>query len=470
MTESDNADSPVPKGLPSEVGRLFQKYFSDCQSPRLEEIGQLTEDLVLRNAEMENKVANLKKIIRQLESYRDRYIDLYELAPVGYVTLDDEGYVQEINLAGSQLLGVDRDQVVGYPLEDYIREQDRAEFVKQVRRCCCNRDVLTLEVGITAKDSKSITAHLRGIPIESLGAEATFCKIAITDISERKATEERIKASEANYRAIFDTANDAIFVHDVETGAILDANQTATEMYGYTTEEFRQVRVELISEGNPPYSQNEAGEWIQRAIAGSPQRFDWKAKDKGGRVFWTGVNLKKVKLNGTSRLLAIVRDISERKAVEEALRESEERFRTVADNTYDWEFWRGVDGKLRYVSPSCIRMTGYSPEDFIADPALLERIVHPDDRKQVVSHLHSERPTPGPYAAEYRIVSRTGEERWIEHICQPVYDMDQRWLGQRASNRDITDRKRAELALRERIAALEERLSQQAGQTTEKEN
>ena len=87
------------------MGRLFQKYFSDPQSPRLEEVGQLAEDILLRNTELENKVANLRQIVQQLEAYRDRYVDLYELAPVGYVTLDEEGYVQEINIAGSQLLG-----------------------------------------------------------------------------------------------------------------------------------------------------------------------------------------------------------------------------------------------------------------------------------------------------------------------------------------------------------------------------
>jgi PAS domain-containing protein len=115
MTESNETDSLGPKGLPSEVERLFQKCFCDPQSPSLEEVGRLAGDLLLRNTELENKVSNLRKIVQQLEAYRDRYVDLYELAPVGYVTLDDEGYVQEINIAGSQLLGADRDDLVGFP-------------------------------------------------------------------------------------------------------------------------------------------------------------------------------------------------------------------------------------------------------------------------------------------------------------------------------------------------------------------
>ncbi|MEI8375729.1 MAG: PAS domain-containing protein [Planctomycetota bacterium] len=455
MTDSNKTDSSGPKSLSVEVGRLFAKYFSNPQSPRLEEVGRLAEDIMFRNKELENKVSNLKKIIQQLEAYRDRYVDLYELAPVGYVTLDEEGYVQEINIAGVQLLGADRDDVIGFPFENYVQSQDRENLRNHLLCCCRENQVISFEVGVLAKDGKSITVQLRGVPLESLKGDETFCKIAITDITERKLAEEAIKASEANYRAIFDTANDAIFIHDADTGGFLDANSKASEMYGYNTEEFRQVSVDAISEGHPPYSQKEAVEWLQRAIAGMPQRFDWKARDKGGRLFWTAVNLTRTVFNGVPRILAIVRDITEQKEAVEALRANEEQFRTVADYTYDWEYWRGVDGRFRYVSPSCQRITGYSPEEFMADPALLERIVHPDDRDQLMRHFRSENPIPSHHAAEYRIISRTGEERWIEHICQPVYGVDQRWLGQRASNRDITDRKRSELELKQRIGALQ---------------
>jgi PAS domain S-box-containing protein len=465
MAESQQSDSPDPPRRSKQIDQLFHQYFANPGSPRPEEVGRLVEDLLFRNAELENKVSNLRTIAQQLEAYRDRYVDLYELAPVGYVTLDEEGYVQEINLAGSQLLGVDRDEVVGYPMDGYVSSQDREAFLKQIRRCCCDHQVLTFEVGLVAKDGKLIAAHLRGVPIESLDTEATFCKIAITDISEHKLAEEALKASEANYRAVFDTANDAIFVHDADTGAILDANQKATEIYGYTTEEFRQASVGVLSEGSPPYSQTEAIEFVKGARAGSPQLFTWKSKDKTGRLFWTEVNLKRTLLNGLPRLLAIVRDITERKEAEEALRASEERFRTVANYTYDWEAWRGSDRRYRYVSPSCQRITGYAPEEFMAEPALLERIIHPDDRERMASHFHLELPTSGPFTAEFRIISKGGEERWIEHICQPVYGVDQRWLGQRASNRDITDRKKAELEQKQRIEALEKRLEEKAGRT-----
>ena len=108
MAKSDKTDSSKPKSFAAELRRLFQKHFSNPQAPSLEEIGRMAEEVLLRNSELESKVGNLKKTVQQLEAYRDRYVDLYELAPIGYVTLDEEGYVQEINIAGSQLLGGSR--------------------------------------------------------------------------------------------------------------------------------------------------------------------------------------------------------------------------------------------------------------------------------------------------------------------------------------------------------------------------
>ena len=138
-------------------------------------------------------------------------------------------------------------------------------------------------------------------------------------------------------------------------------------------------------------------------------------------------------------------EVDERKRAEEELRKSEEKYRAVADFTYDWETWLGPDGRFIYVSPSCGRISGYAAEEYINDPALITKIVHPDDRETVGRHLEEVLAGGIPFhKLDYRIINRNGGECWIEHYCQSVYGKDGNWLGQRASNRDITERKLAE--------------------------
>jgi PAS domain S-box-containing protein len=155
------------------------------------------------------------------------------------------------------------------------------------------------------------------------------------------------------------------------------------------------------------------------------------------------------------------------KAMEVEVRESEERFRTLADFTFDWEYWLNPDGDYVYVSPSCERITGYRAEEFQRDPSLLNAIVHPDDRELVAEHLQEE-PIEGSivYPVVFRVITRAGQERWLEHVCQPVYGSNGNYLGRRGSNRDITDRKRAEEALEEQakekaVAAERSRLARE---------
>jgi len=141
-----------------------------------------------------------------------------------------------------------------------------------------------------------------------------------------------------------------------------------------------------------------------------------------------------------------------RRRFKERLLRQELKYRTVADYTYDWECWETSDGKLRYVSPSCERITGYAAQDFKDNPGLLREIIVPEDRKTWDDHHHSDpQERSKSRAIQFRIQKPDGEVRWIEHVCQPIPDIQGEGLGVRASNRDITGRKKQEVEILERL-------------------
>ncbi len=137
------------------------------------------------------------------------------------------------------------------------------------------------------------------------------------------------------------------------------------------------------------------------------------------------------------------------------LRDSEDRYRIVSEFSPDWDFWVGPDQQYRFVAPACEAICGYPATAFLADPLLMERLLHPEEVRQWRTHWDTVRPAAKAdqscatghehhAALEFRLRHRDGHQRWIEHQCCPVYDADGRYQGRRGVNRDITARKTAE--------------------------
>jgi len=138
-----------------------------------------------------------------------------------------------------------------------------------------------------------------------------------------------------------------------------------------------------------------------------------------------------------------------------ALKAAERDYRTIIDFTYDWEYWENIDGSIRYSSPSCERITGYAPLEFIENPQKLRNIIAAEDLAAWDEHFQEIRHSPHLYEIKFRIRRKDGEVRWVEHACRPVTDDLGNLLGIRASNRDITKRMQAEEIIREREKELQ---------------
>ena len=180
------------------------------------------------------------------------------------------------------------------------------------------------------------------------------------------------------------------------------------------------------------------------------------------KPIWKEITLALVfMLAETLLVAALAAQVRRRKVVEKALQEARERYRTVADFAHDWEFWMRPDGSMEYVSPACLRVSGFGPGDFEADPGLKERIVLEADQPAWKRYLADALGGKEQGGLIYRIRTHLGDLRWVEQFNNPVWLPGHRFAGSRGSIRDITIRKENELELEtayEQIRSLKDQL------------
>jgi PAS domain S-box-containing protein len=182
---------------------------------------------------------------------------------------------------------------------------------------------------------------------------------------ERMHADEALRVSEASYRSIFEAAEDAIFIHDPKTGVIVDANPSACSSTGYTREELRRLSVDDLGSGVPPYTGADAARHIREAQAGRPVRIEWHRKNKDGTLHWDEVYIKAAVIAGERRLIAVTREITERKQAEEALRASEEQYRTIFNASVDGLVLKDADHRIVDVNEAYLAMHGYRREQVL---------------------------------------------------------------------------------------------------------
>ncbi|MDH4114143.1 MAG: PAS domain S-box protein [Burkholderiaceae bacterium] len=261
---------------------------------------------------------------------------------------------------------------------------------------------------------------------------------------EREQVSLALRNSEASYRAIFEASEDAIFIHDQDTGAILDVSPKAAELYGHTREALRHLRVGEISANVPPYTEADAVRHVQRARDSEvPLRIEWRARHRDGRLLWNEVTLKRAQIAGEPRVLAFVRDITDRKEADEALRLREEQYRAIFNVSADALVLWNDQMEAVEVNPAFERIYGFSREELVGKsyPEYLPAEYVRGRAKLVRRALAGE-----TCELETRAYRRDGSVFDVELRVLPI-----RYRGAPhvlAIARDITDRKRTEEALR----------------------
>lgn len=280
-----------------------------------------------------------------------------------------------------------------------------------------------------------------------------FLYSIIHDITQRRLAAEALRESEERFRLSIEYAPEAITIYDIDLDCFVDCNIKATELFGCSREEFLAGGAQRFFPAEQPDGLPVAesiANHNRKALAGDAVLFERAIRRSNGQIILCETRLVQLPSNNRKLMRASFFDITERKLIKVKLQENELKFRLLADHTYDWEYWINPEGDYIYLSPSCERITGYSPEEFTSNPKLLFDIVRPDYVEKVCQHYRDENNKEVPlFSMEFPITTKNGEERWLEHHCSPVFDEQGNYAGRRGNNRDITERKQVKAKLRE---------------------
>ena len=262
-----------------------------------------------------------------------------------------------------------------------------------------------------------------------------------TDMTAYKAIEERLAEAELRYRTLFDESPDGLTIIDTETALPVEFNELAHQQLGYSREEFFGMR---ISDYEARETLEETARHIEQVVSNGRDDFETVHKRKDGSLIDVYVTVKTIILSGRTMFYVTFRDISEQVRQRQALRESEERFRQLAENIDD-VFWLRDDRRMLYVSPAYETIWGRSRRSLYDNPSSFIETVHPDDREAVRNAFMN---TPSDFDMEYRIIRPDGEVRWVWARSYDVADAGHEGRRRAGIARDISDRKAAEEALR----------------------
>ena len=396
-------------------------------------------------------VTDRKKAEETLRESEEKYRAILENIEEGYYEVDLKGNITFCNDYLCKILGYSREELLDIS-NRRIMDKISAKRVSKT----FNRVFLTgvpsksLEWELTRKDGSTRAVEISVSLVRNIKGEPAGFRGTLRDVTEKKRADEALRESEEKYRQLVDNAPAGIYEVDFVQRKFVTVNDVMCEYTGYSKEEILSMSpFDILTDESKALFM----ERMTRIFAGEtvPEAVEYTIKTKDGGIIWIILNHKLVYDKGFPKgAKAVVHNITERKAAEEAVRKSEERYRFLVNNSNDAIFI-AQDGLIKFPNPKTVQMLGYPEEELTKIPYM--DLIHPDDRTLLSEYRQKRYDSKEPTTTySIRVMSRSREEIWAQISSVPIV-----WEDRSATLnfvRDITIQKKAEEELRNSLEKL----------------
>ena len=398
-----------------------------------------------KKSALESSESAQKRTEKSFNGNERRFRSIVENSYEGIVIVDDNFSLAYVNDEICRIFGYSKEEIIGEDFRKFLDKESKKLIAdRYLQRQKGKKAPRRYEVIIVRKDGSTRHVEIRSSVIRNTeGSRETVAQIF--DITERKQMEEALQESRERYKALYDRSLYCVYVHDFN-GNFLDANKAALDLLGYSQEEIPSLSFSsLIDEEQLPAAIKTLGEIVRTGYQKKPLILKLRKKD-GTRV-WVETEASIIYLGDKpSAIQGIARDITASVRANQALQESQERYRTLAENAMDGIYVISPDG-FEYVNPAFEKIFGYKAHEVCQNDFNFLDLIHPDDRELVLQRENGRKKgkeLPPEYS--FRILTKNKKIKHVEVSTVPLHGEKVRVLG---ILRDATIRKQAEEALRD---------------------